>query len=423
MAHFNVDHIRNVLRYVDRFQNAVAVLYIDERVIASPLFTGLISDIRLMRQAGIRVIIVPGARKRIDEILLASGIPWTMKGGWRITGDDAMPLIKMAAFDVSNIVMTALAGERLDAVIGNWVRARRRGVINGVDYGGAGEIDSVNTDSLRAVLESGIVPIFPCIGWSASGKPYNISSLALAVEIASRFLADKLFLVAPEARLPVPDLTLEEARTFVERGRLAGEPPEEILGYLSSAVSACERGVARTHILDGSEDGALLCEVFSEFGSGTMVYKNTYGGIRDMTVDDVPAVVTLMRPFIEKGMLLPRTQADIASEYQDYIVFELDGGIRACSALRFYGGGQAEIAAVAVNEAYSRLGAGPKMIQFLVERARKRGASSVFVLTTQAADWFEQQGFKSDTLESLPQKRKDAYIPGRGSKIFRLNLS
>jgi amino-acid N-acetyltransferase len=336
--------------------------------------------------------------------------------------------------------MTSLAGEKRTAVIGNWVRARRRGLINGTDYGSAGEIDSVNTDSVRTVLHNGFIPIFPCIGWSASGKPYNISSLGLAKEIAARCLADKLFLIAPGAYFSaaefstpqnlalspdghIPDLKLDEAKSLLALNKDSAVPKtRDLLDFLSCAITAGENGVARTHILDGSEDGALPCEIFSDFGSGTMVYKNNYGGIREMTIDDIPAVLTLIRPFIEKGILLPRTQAQLAADFRDYIVFELDGGIRACSALHRYDDGQTEIAAVAVNEEFSRMGTGPKLVQFLVERAQRLQAKSVFVLTTQTADWFEQLGFIPATLESLPQKRKNKYKPERGSKIYRLVL-
>jgi amino-acid N-acetyltransferase len=439
-VHIKAENIRNVLRYVDRFKQAITVIYIDESIVESPLLTSYISDICLIHQAGIQVIIVPGARKRIDEILNTSGITWHIKDGCRITGEQAMPLIKMAAFDVSNKIMTSLAGEKRTAVIGNWVRARRRGVVNGTDYGSAGEIDNVNIESVRTVLNDGFIPIFPCIGWSASGKPYNISSINLAKEIAARFLADKLFLIAPDAyfsaadfALPnnlalspdghIPDLNLEEAKSLLALNTNGNKNTQELLTYLACAVSACENGVVRTHILNGAEEGALPCEIFSDFGSGTMVYKNNYGGIREMTIDDIPAVLTLMRPFIEKEILLPRTQSQLASDYRDYIVFELDGGVRACSALHLYEDGQAEIAAVAVNEDFSRQGTGPKLIQYLIDRAGSINAKSIFVLTTQTADWFEQLGFAPAALESLPQKRRDRYRPERGSKIFRLNLS
>jgi amino-acid N-acetyltransferase len=434
------EYIRNVLRYVDRFHNAIAVIYIDERVLSSSLFTAYISDICLVHQAGMRVIIVPGARKRIDEILDASNISWRIENGCRITGEDAMPLIKMAAFDVSNKVMTSLAGENRSAVIGNWVRARRKGVVDGVDFGSAGEIDSINGDSVRAVLDSGFIPIFPCIGWSVSGKPYNISSINLAREIAVRLLADKLFLIVPGAELcaakfalpstlalqpdgHIPELNLDEAFALLELNKETNDAETlGLLALLAAAVRACKSGVARAHILDGALDGTLPCEIFSDFGSGTMVYKNNYGGIREMAIDDIPAVLMLMRPFIEKGILLPRSQADIASHYHDYIVFELDGGVRACAALHFYEDGQAEIAALAVNEDFARLGTGPKLVEFLLERAKNLRAKSVFALTTQTADWFEQLGFVPENLETLPPKRRETYDAARGSRMYRLLL-
>jgi amino-acid N-acetyltransferase len=129
-----------------------------------------------------------------------------------------------------------------------------------------------------------------------------------------------------------------------------------------------------------------------------------------------------MRPFIEKGILLPRTQASLAANFLDHRVFELDGGIRACAALHLYDDGQAEIAAVAVSEYFSRQGTGPKLVRFLVERAIRLQLKSVFVLTTQTADWFEQLGFTPENLETLPPKRKEKYDPARGSKMYRLSL-
>jgi amino-acid N-acetyltransferase len=420
---FKAEYVRNALRYVDRFHNAIAVIYIDDRVIASPLFTSHIGDICLIHQAGLRVIIVPGARKRIDEILESSMVAWRTEDGCRVTAEETMPLIQMAAFDMSNKVMTSLAGQKRTAVIGNWVRARPKGVINGVDFGSAGEIDSINAESVRTVLESGIIPIFPCIGWSVSGKPYNISSIGLAKEIASRFLADKLFLVSPGARFDVPELNLGEAAEMLSREPQIlpdGTAGADMRGLLSAAVEACRNGVSRVHILDGDIDGILPCEIFSDFGAGTMVYKNNYGGIREMAIDDIPTVLTLMRPFIEKSILLPRSQARLAADFRDYIVFELDGGIRACAALHLYDDGQAEIAALAVNEEFSRMGTGPKLVRYLIDRARRVKATSVFALTTQTADWFLQLGFVPSALETLPEKRKKMYNPARGSKILRL---
>jgi amino-acid N-acetyltransferase len=429
--------IRDVIRYIKRFKNAVVVIYLDDQVIDSTLFSSHIRDISLIHEAGLQVLIVPGAHKRIDEILSSSGIQWSYKNNIRITKPEAMPSIKMAAFDVSNTVMTALAADHLTAVIGNWVRARSMGVLNGEDYGTAGEIDKLQTDAIRTVLANGFIPIFPCIGWSAAGKPYNISSISLAQEIAVHLQADKLFFVMPDAEInavnfiipeeigtsdtgEVPALNLDELDTFINANTESNNT--KIMTLLHLAKNACTSGVSRVHILNGSLDGALPCEIFSDLGSGTMIYSKNYGGIRPMTSEDVPAVLSIMRPFVEHGNLLPRTDKQILDNLSDYIVYALDGGIRACAALHIYDANQAEIAAVAVDESCTNIGIGPKLIEYLIDRAKKEKLASIFILTTQASDWFENLGFTADDISSMPEKRKEVWSPLRGSKLFRLYI-
>ena len=139
----NAEKIRDVIRYIKRFKNATVVIYIDDKIIDSPLFSSHISDIALMHEAGLNVVIVPGAKKRIDDVLSEAKISWTQKENLRVTNEDAMPLVKMAAFDVSNKVMTSLSGHGITALIGNWVRSRAKGVINGFDYKTCGEIEKM----------------------------------------------------------------------------------------------------------------------------------------------------------------------------------------------------------------------------------------------------------------------------------------
>ena len=142
------ENIRNVIRYLQKFKNALAVIYLDDKTIESPLYSSHIRDIALLHEAGLKVVIVPGARRRIDDILASAGIECKYKNNIRVTDADAMPLIKMAAFDVSNTIMTSLAANGITAIIGNWVRARARGVLNGFDYGTAGEIDRLDAEVL-----------------------------------------------------------------------------------------------------------------------------------------------------------------------------------------------------------------------------------------------------------------------------------
>jgi amino-acid N-acetyltransferase len=438
----NAGKIRDVIRYIRKFRNATVVIYIDDSVIESSLFSSHIKDISLLHEAGLRVIIVPGAHRRIDSVLSANNIQWTISEGCRITNIEAMPYIKTAAFDISNIIMTSLAGEHLTAVIGNWVRARGKGVIDGIDYGTSGEIDKLEDESIRTILDNGFIPIFPCIGWSITGKPYNISSIQLATEIAIHLKADKLFFLMPDAEISaqsfkipsdiglsqagcIPAMNIEELDDFFRENNTPLDNTDlknKTLSMLKFARTACTSGVTRVHILNSSLDGTLPCEIFSDLGSGTMIYANNYGKIREMHREDIPAFLTLIRPFVQKQILLPRTEKELSSQYTDYIVYEFDGGIRACAALHIYDDNQAEIAAVAVDDTCSHIGIGPKMISFLVNKAKKLSLSSVFVLTTQTADWFEKLGFTSDEITTLPMKRKEKWTPERGSKLLRLRL-
>ena len=428
------ENVRDVIRYLQKFKNALLVIYLDDKTISSPLFSSHIRDIALLHQAGLKVVLIPGARRRIDEILKNADIKWSVQESVRVTSAEAMPLIKMAAFDVSNTVMTSLAANGITAVIGNWVRARGRGVLNGFDYGTAGEIDKLETEAIRTVLNDGFIPIFPCIGWNAAGHPYNISSMLLAKQVAMNLKADKLFfmmfneeITADKYMIPegfalsesgnIPAMSLEEVDTFIETNPTADS---EIKNLLKASQEACRAGVTRVHILDGNLDGVLPCEIFSGLGSGTMIYTGNYGKVRAMEQTDIPSILAIMKPFIETGKLLTRTEAQIADSLEDFIVYEIDGGVHACAALHFYDDGQAEIAAVAVDENYAHMGIGPKLMDSLIEQAMEANAKSIFIMTTQTADWFEQLGFEEDVIDSLPEERRKVWTPNRGSKVYRL---
>ena len=250
--------IRDVIRYLQKFNHAIVVIYIDDEIINSSLFSSHMRDISLLHQAGLKVVIVPGSRKRIDQILTESNISWTYNNNIRITNEDAIPQIKMAAFDISNIIMTSLAANHITATIGNWVRARAKGVINGVDYGTAGEIDKIQIDAIKNTLDNGFIPIFPCIGWSSIGKPYNISSITLAEEIAINLKADKLFFLMMNEKISntnfdipssiglseegeIPAMNIAELDLFLESNKNSDN--NKIISLLNTAKNACQNGV------------------------------------------------------------------------------------------------------------------------------------------------------------------------------------
>ncbi len=432
----HTEGIRDVIRYIRKFKGSTIVIRMDDDVVDSPLFSSHIHDLALLHETGIRIVLIPGAHKHISRVL--DGIAWKIENTIRITSDEGMNFIKMAAFDVSNRIMTRLSAEGLTAVIGNWVRARGRGVLDGTDFGSAGFVDKIQLDSLLTALEDGFIPIIPCIGWTSTGKPYNISSTELAVATATALKAGKLFFLGSGNTISIDDFTIPESASLSPEGRLAALsvesideflelnrdsgsptlPVDKLTDLLLQARTACLGGVTRAHILDADIDGVIPAEIFSDLGSGTMIYVNNYGTFRAMTREDIPAVLSLMNPFVEKGILLPRTSEELEQKAHEFVVFEIDGGIRACAALHSYPENVGEIAGLAVDEAYAHMGIGPRLMDLLLQRGKSAGFSSVFVLTTQTGDWFEKFGFKSAETGQLPRERQEKWDPKRRSRVF-----
>ena len=150
----------------------------------------------LLANTGIKLILIAGATNNINKILESNGETWSFQGETRITRKSAINLIKMAAFETASKLMNALSAEKITGVMGNWVSAREKGIINGIDFGSAGKIHKITAKDIYPVLEQGIVPVFPCIGWSTNGTAYNVSSSELTLEISKSLKADKIFFIS-----------------------------------------------------------------------------------------------------------------------------------------------------------------------------------------------------------------------------------
>jgi amino-acid N-acetyltransferase len=451
-----VELIREAFHYQSRFEGSTMVFKVNFPVTESPGFPFLVKDLALLARTGFRVVIVPGAKEWIDSVLAEYGIVSSYSGSTRITTSQAIPFVEMAAYHVAARFMTGLAGSRVDGAIGNFVRARGLGVLKGLDLEHTGEVDKILTDSLSRALDQGMVPILPCIGYSPAGKPYNVPSDEIALAASGALGAVKLFIVSLSGGLrkglhAMPDTieTGEEGRVIrlspqeaemilaanaaLANAASANAPqnpdigPERIesgrpLEELSLALRASRAGVERVHIVDGREDGAILRELFSNLGSGTMLYTDEYESIRPLRSSDIPVILKLMDPLMRQGILVRRSAEQILEKKADFVVFEIDGSVHACGAFHDWGEAQGEIAAVATDPLYADMGLGRRVVGYLADKARKKGFRRVFVLTTHTQDWFESLGFREAAVDSLPEKRRKVYDRERRSKIFALDL-
>ncbi|GAB6089715.1 amino-acid N-acetyltransferase [Spirochaeta dissipatitropha] len=428
--------IRDIFAYADRFQNSVFVIQIDYDVIAHPSFPVVLQDLVLLHQIGIKIVLVPGAKRHIDNVLDRYGIECPFVNGVRISSSDSIPFIKMAAFDTANRIMTLMSRHHVTGIIGNWVRARALGVVDGIDYESTGRVDRISIESVSAVLKDGFIPIFPCIGWSAAGSPYNISSPELASRLSVDLKAAKLFFLTSSDVLTretfvIPDgIHLDEdgriSRLYPEQGELLLQSNPDCEQYFRSilrcSVEACRGGVERAHIVDGRRDGVILEEVFTNQGVGTMIHKSPFESLRPMNDEDVPAVIRLMQPAMEKGILVHRSADDLLQRISDYVVFSADGQIVGCGALHRWADTVGEIAALATDSQKAYAGVGEQIMLYLLNEARKKGLQEVFVLTTQAFDWFSRHGFTTGSVDDLPEERRLRYNPQRKSRILIKNI-
>ena len=439
--HFEVSgFIREVFGYMDRFKGQLFVLKIEDGLMDHPLFPVLMRDIALLHKAGIRIIIVPGTRNSIDAQLKAWEIESKFEGGVRLTSEEALPLIEQASLGVAQRIMSHLTASGLSGIQGNWVLARSLGVIDGVDYMRTGRIERIQRDILEQLLNEKFVPIIPPIGWNKLGQAYNISSTELATELCKYMQVGKLFFIGSENGIKLDGLATGKNTNYLEPtdsgviSALDVDQAKELLelnaeklnfaqkDYLQNAINACEAGANRVHLLSGEFQGSVLQEVFSARGDGTMVYANQYSSIRPANMEDIPDILRIMQDYIAKGYLVPRTQESISDKLKDYVVYSIDNSIHGCGALHEFEDGMAEVAAIAVAANYRKSGIGDAIVRHLISMGKMKGYKKLFLLTTQALDWFYPFGFEDGSVEDLPKSKREHYNAKRKSRILIMPL-
>jgi len=197
--------------------------------------------------------------------------------------------------------------------------------------------------------------------------------------------------------------------------------------HLLTACMVCKAGVKRAHVINANIDGALLLELYSMDGVGSMISSDFYEGIRAATTRDVSKIFNLLQPMVDKGILVQRSQQKIADEINNFIVLERENELLACAYAQPLGkndNGQtiAELGAFCVHPGYQGGGKGDTLLQFLEERSRSSGTDVLILLTTRTADWFQQRGFTAagaaHDSNIIPQSRRKVIDPSRNSKLY-----
>lgn len=401
----------------------------------APGFETLVYDIALLHSLGVRLVLVHGARPQIDEALSEAGVDTPMVEGVRVTGAEALPCVKRAVgslrMDIEALLSTGLAstpmgGARLRVAGGNLVTAKPLGVAHGVDHGHTGEVRRVDTDALRAHLDRGHIVLLSPTGYSPTGEIFNLFHEEVATATAAALHADKLILLHAGGERrgdrsdPPAQLALHEAEALLADD---GAPENAGRAGFEAAVRACRQGVTRAHLVSAEDDGALLRELYSRDGAGTMIAADTYDTVRQASAEDAGGLLALIRPLEAAGALVPRSREQLELEIDRYTLLVRDGLITACCALMPYPDeAVGELACVAVHPDYRKQGRAEQLLRTVEKRAEALGLKRLFVLTTKAGHWFVEHGFTQGELDDLPVDRRRLYNYQRNSAVYIKSL-
>jgi len=323
-------------------------------------------------------------------------------------------------------LMADLTALEMPVAISNALAVHPAGVIDGIDLEFTGRIERVDEESLRALLKADIIPILPPLGYDGKGATLRLNSDAVAVEVAIALQAAKVIFVA-ESGITAADGTRVEQISVAEakemHKRKDSKHDVSMLSKLRYAALACQEGVPRVHIVDGTQDEALLAELFSNEGVGTMIHADDYQQIRKARTSDVPALLSMMQQSVDDAALVPRSRDQIQSRIKDFFVLELDGNPIGSVAVHTYeedGRKIAELACLFVRRSHKNKNHGRKLVAFAEEQARQRNCDVLFALSTQAFRFFEEKmGYTVAGPDALPLSRRDKYDKsGRNSKVL-----
>ncbi|CAN5136660.1 acetylglutamate kinase [soil metagenome] len=290
-----LDLLREALPYIQRFKGKTFVVKFSGKVTEDKEnLASLAEELALIHQVGIKVCVIHGGGKQLSELAKKLGMAQTVIEGRRVTDDDTLELAKMTfAGKINTDILAALrrrgiAAVGLSGVDGNIIHAEKRppkeiinrqtGISETIDFGNVGDILEINTNLLSLLLDANYLPVVSSLGADANGSVFNINADTIAAAIAVQLKAEKLVLLSDvngiyldpnDETSKLSRLSVREAENLIESGKATGG----MIPKLESLIKILENGVKSAHIIGGNERNALLSEVFTDEGTGTMLIK------------------------------------------------------------------------------------------------------------------------------------------------------
>ena len=427
---------RSAAPYMHAFRGRTFVIAFGGEVVDdSAKFVALIHDLNLLASVGVRLVLVHGARPQIEARLQQLRHRTQYSNGLRVTDDIALSCAKEASgrmrVEIEALLSLGLpnspmAGADIRVASGNFVTAKPIGVLDGADLMHTGEVRKVDAVGIGDRLDHNELVLLSPIGYSPTGEIFNLALEDVAAAAAVALNADKLIFLMDSAGVVTGknaelkhELTCTQAERLIARLIARKVAAASDVGlYLPRAVQACRAGVKRAHLISRHADGALLLELFTHRGVGTLLTADPVERLRPAKIDDIGGILRLLEPLEDDGTLVKRSRELLEMEIERFFVLEHDRVIIGCAALYPFEEGVAELAGLAVHPDHRRLGAGERLMLAIEARAKQRKIKRLFVLTTRTAHWFIERGFQPAPVSSLPRRRQDLYNYQRRSQIL-----
>jgi amino-acid N-acetyltransferase len=429
-----VKWFRNSAPYINAHRGKTFVLMFGGEVVEHANFATIIHDIALLNSLGVRLVLVHGARPQIEARCALRNITPQFHNDMRITDAAALECVKDAAgslrAQIEALLSMGLAnspmhGAQMRVASGNFVIAKPLGIHDGVDFHNTGEVRRIDAEGIHRQLQQGSIVLLSAIGYSPTGEVFNLAYEDVATQAAVALKADKLIAfndkvgLLDDAGELVRFAELRHIKPALDHYSSTGTKSQHFQGILRALVQSVEHGVKRSHLISYLEDGALLQELFTRDGTGTLIMEDQYEQVRTAGIDDVGGILEIIEPLEAKGNLVKRSRELLETEITQFTVIDRDGMVIACAALYPYPEQKCgEIACVATHVDYRGADRGERLLAALESKAVQLGLERVFVLTTRTAHWFQEQGFVEASPDNLPPKKQALYNYQRNSKVF-----
>jgi amino-acid N-acetyltransferase len=428
-----VKWFRNAAPYINAHRGKTVVLMFGGEAVLHPNFSNIIHDISLLRSLGVKLVVVHGARPQIEERMAQRNIEKIIENNIRVTNAGTLGAVKDATgslrLHIEALLTTGLAnspmhGSQIRVSTGNFVIAKPMGVRGGVDFKYTGTVRRIDSDGINMQLDYGSIVLLSPIGYSPTGEVFNLALEDVAAQTAIALNADKLITLTNDEGLLDESGNLIKSCSVRRVKTLLDEKDCHVRQLLLRAIiQSGENGVERCHCVSYQSDTALLQELFTRDGSGTLIAKDHKEQLSTATIDDVAGILELLAPLEAEGILVKRSRELLEVEIDQFVVLKKEDVIIACAALYPYlDAKMGEVACVAIHPDYRKGNRGGRLMTALENEAKQQQLDSIFVLTTVSGHWFQEQGFIEQPMSKLPEGKQKMYNFQRNSKVFVKNI-